>query len=234
MLSRLPASQRASFCGLTSIFSISSVLLAVPFNSATCCYRYDRKHNNPRAVRTLYSFSTSFIATQPFRIHSPMRFSRSKTTYTGMLPNGISPSSYDIPLSSIPQNWKTLAPFPTNPNAQTYKHQPSLPHLPVPPLQHTLSKLKSSVRAMAASDAEYEAAVAKIDRFGASGAIGERLQERLVKRREEEGKEGGRGHWLEEWWDEVGYMGFRDTVSNPHPRRTCSGQALNHAENPRS
>lgn len=66
---------------------------------------------------------------------------------------------------------------------------------------------------MAVSDKEYEATVAKIDRFGASGGFGERLHGKLEKRREHEEREGGRGHWLEEWWDEMGYMGYRDSVS---------------------
>jgi Choline/Carnitine o-acyltransferase len=80
-------------------------------------------------------------------------------------------------------------------------------------LPQTLSKLKSSLQAMAISYEEYEAAVAKIDRFGASGGPGEKLHGKLEKRREYEEREGGRGHWLEEWWDGLGYMGYRDPVS---------------------
>ncbi|PVG04926.1 carnitine acetyl transferase [Serendipita vermifera] len=129
-----------------------------------------------------------------------------------MLPNGIPPSEYSVPLPRVPDNWKTLAPFPQNGNAHTYSEQENLPHLPVPPLAQTLAKLKQSVKAMARDEKEYEETVKKIDEFGKSGGIGEVLHRRLEERREKEEQVGGRGHWLDEWWDDVAYMGYRDSV----------------------
>ncbi|KIM26119.1 hypothetical protein M408DRAFT_73203 [Serendipita vermifera MAFF 305830] len=129
-----------------------------------------------------------------------------------MLPNGLSPAHYDVPLSTVPENWKSLAPFPSHPNAHTYAAQDALPHLPIPTLEKTLEKLKSSLKAMALSDAEYQAALNKIDAFGKRGGIGEVLHARLEERREHEEQEGGRGSWLEAWWDDLAYMGYRDSV----------------------
>jgi carnitine O-acetyltransferase len=131
-----------------------------------------------------------------------------------MIPNGIPPSEYDLPLPSPPPNWKILAPYPPNSSDQvkTYEQQSNLPHLPVPSLADTLGKLKNSLQAMAISEEEYSETVKRIDEFGKQGGVGETLQKRLENRREAEEREGGRGHWLEEWWDEVAYMGYRDSV----------------------
>jgi carnitine O-acetyltransferase len=65
---------------------------------------------------------------------------------------------------------------------------------------------------MAISEQEYSETVKLIDEFGKRGGVGETLQKRLESKREAEEREGGRGHWLEEWWDEVAYMGYRDSV----------------------
>lgn len=101
--------------------------------------------------------------------------------------------------------WKDAAPFPPK-GTVTFAHQDKLPRLPVLPLQPTLDKLKSSLRALAWSDDEYEAAARKIDEFGASGAIGETLQTRLNQWAK------GKDHWLEEWWDDAGYLKYRESV----------------------
>lgn len=130
-----------------------------------------------------------------------------------MLPVGLKPSEYAIPLSSMPENWKELAPFPpARERTQTYAHQDALPHLPVPPLAQTLDKLKKSLHAMKMSEEEMKEAERKIDAFGAPGGVGEVLQKRLEERREMEERKGGRGHWLEAWWDDLAYMGYRDSV----------------------
>lgn len=104
-----------------------------------------------------------------------------------------------------------LAPFPPR-SSKTYEQQASLPHLPVPPLSATLAKLKDSLRAMALSEDEYLTSVRRIEEFGKQEGVGETLQKRLEAKRETEEREGGRGQWLEEWWDEVAYMGYRDPV----------------------
>ena len=102
-----------------------------------------------------------------------------------------------------PPNWKTVAPPPLP--GPTFAAQSSLPILPVPELGDTLAKLKETLRPIAWDDAEYDAVVRKVDEFGATA--GPELQRRLVARAQE------KEHWLEEWWDDLAYMGYRDSVS---------------------
>ncbi|KAG8866052.1 Carnitine O-acetyltransferase mitochondrial, partial [Serendipita sp. 405] len=169
--------------------------------------------NLQRSVNTsTLHYQLGYRPLRDFSRPPTMALRRSNATYAGMLPLGLRPSEYTVPLAQPPSNWKTLAPFPSNPNAETYSKQESLSHLPIPPLASTLEKLKTSLQAMAVSEAEYDAAVTKIDEFGRPGGIGEALHKRLEQRREKEEQVGGRGHWLEEWWDELAYMGYRDSV----------------------
>ena len=102
-----------------------------------------------------------------------------------------------------PGNWKEAAPAPLP--GPTFAAQSSLPKLPVPELSDTLTKLKESLKPIALDEKEYERVVKSIDEFAAKQ--GPVLQERLVQRAQQ------RDHWLEEWWDDLGYLGYRDSVS---------------------
>ncbi|KAI0832103.1 carnitine acetyl transferase [Trametes gibbosa] len=104
-----------------------------------------------------------------------------------------------------PLHWKELAPPPLP--GPTFAAQSSLPRLPVPALADTLAKLKHSIRPIASSDSEYAEAVKAVDKFAQSEYARE-LQQRLQAR----AAEPGRPHWLEEWWDDWSYMGFRESV----------------------
>ena len=106
-----------------------------------------------------------------------------------------------IKLAQRPSGWKTAAPG-APPGTQT--HSSKLPKLPVLDLKETLDRLKQSLKPIAWSDSEYFSVEKKIDEFGVSK--GPELQERLLKRGEET------PHWLEEWWDDVAYLGYRDSV----------------------
>ncbi|KAF9006027.1 acyltransferase ChoActase/COT/CPT [Cyathus striatus] len=106
-------------------------------------------------------------------------------------------------LSPRPSNWKAAAPVPL-PGSLTLGAQHNLPKLPVPSLSNTASRLKDSLKPIAWSEEEYNAVVNKIDAFVAGK--GPELQTRLVKRAEET------PHWLEQWWDDGGYLGYRDSV----------------------
>ena len=105
---------------------------------------------------------------------------------------------------SRPVNWKAAAPEPL-PGTTTFAAQSTLPKLPVPALQDTLGRLKETLKPISWSDAEYSTVSKKIDDF----AIGKgpELHQRLLERA------GQRPHWLEEWWDDAGYLGYRDSVS---------------------
>jgi len=102
-----------------------------------------------------------------------------------------------------PANWKAAAPE-ALPGTTTFGAQPTLPRLPVPELQDTLNRLKESLKPIAWSEAEYASVTQKIDDFGKTK--GPELQERLLKRASE------KEHWLEDWWDDGGYLGYRDSV----------------------
>ncbi|KAG0709305.1 acyltransferase ChoActase/COT/CPT [Suillus ampliporus] len=101
-----------------------------------------------------------------------------------------------------PVSWKAAAPPIPNFAAQ----HASLPRLPVPNLNATLQRLKASLLPLAHSEAEFADAAKKIEAFGSHAGSGNLLQSRLLQRASE------REQWLEEWWDNLGYLGYRDSV----------------------
>lgn len=101
-----------------------------------------------------------------------------------------------------PADWKSAAPAPLP--GVTFAAQPSLLRLPVPNLRQTLDRLRESLKPIAWSDSEYSSVLRKIDTF--ANGQGPQLQQRLLNRSSE------RPHWLEEWWDNIGYLGYRDSV----------------------
>ncbi|KAK7025038.1 carnitine acetyl transferase [Favolaschia claudopus] len=104
---------------------------------------------------------------------------------------------------SQPANWKSAAPEPL-PGTTTFAAQASLPLLPVPELQATLARLKESLRPLAWSQEELNTVEAKIAEFAEKK--GPELHQRLLDRSKTH------KHWLEEWWDNIGYLGYRDSV----------------------
>ncbi|EGN96676.1 hypothetical protein SERLA73DRAFT_184805 [Serpula lacrymans var. lacrymans S7.3] len=127
-----------------------------------------------------------------------------------------SPRSMAV-LSTRPQNWKAAAPEPPS-GTITFAAQKNLPRLPVPHLDATIERLKESIRPLALNQHEYAAAEEKIHAF-AQGK-GKELQERLLNHAQ------GSEHWLENWWDDMGYLAYRDSVVvnvsyyygfDPHP-----------------
>ena len=102
-----------------------------------------------------------------------------------------------------PSNWKGVAPAPLS-GSLTFAAQSKLPQLPVPELRDTLSRLKESLKPIAWSESEYASVAKKIDAF--ERGKGPELQERLLQRAST------RQHWLEEWWDDAAYLGYRDSV----------------------
>ncbi|KAH6916065.1 carnitine acetyl transferase [Coprinopsis sp. MPI-PUGE-AT-0042] len=102
-----------------------------------------------------------------------------------------------------PANWKELAPE-ALPGSLTYAAQTKLPKLPVPNLPDTLTRLKETLKPIAWSEEEFQAVSKKIDAF--ADGQGPELHKRLLKRDAET------KHWLESWWDDIGYLGYRDSV----------------------
>jgi len=103
-----------------------------------------------------------------------------------------------------PPNWKALAPPLPN-----FARQPAtLPSLPVPSLPATLQKLKDSLRPLARSTQEFVTACHRVDDFARHDGPGPILQQLLLQRKKE------REHWLEEWWDDLAYLAYRDSVNS--------------------
>ncbi|KIY51868.1 acyltransferase ChoActase/COT/CPT [Fistulina hepatica ATCC 64428] len=103
---------------------------------------------------------------------------------------------------SRPANWKAQVAFPRE--SKTFGAQASLPRLPVPELPETLSRLKETLAPIAWSSDELRTACRKIDNFAQSQ--GPQLQKRLLERA------ASTEHWLEEWWDDIAYFGYRDSI----------------------
>lgn len=114
----------------------------------------------------------------------------------------VSTSSTAATMMPPPPNWKAKAPLSLP--GPTFAAQAKLPKLPVPELEQSLKKLKESLKPIAHSAEEYEAAVTKVDDF--AKGLAPKLHERLSKRRDET------DHWLEEWWDNDAYLAYRDSV----------------------
>ncbi|KZV74569.1 acyltransferase ChoActase/COT/CPT [Peniophora sp. CONT] len=112
--------------------------------------------------------------------------------------------SVTLPPASRRDDWKSLAPPLPASGSSTFSAQATLPRLPVPSLEKTVTRLKESLVPLASSEEELKAASAKVDQFGQG--VGKELHERLVKHAE------GKEHWLEKWWDDGGYLGYRDSV----------------------
>jgi carnitine O-acetyltransferase len=124
-----------------------------------------------------------------------------RKTWPTHLPRRSSMSTSTIKLTERPVAWKAAAPS-APPGSVTFAS--ILPKLPVVDLKDTLTRLKVSLKPIAWSEAELATVEKKIDEFGA--AKGPELQARLLQHAEET------PHWLEQWWDDGGYLGYRDSV----------------------
>ncbi|KAJ2361399.1 Carnitine O-acetyltransferase mitochondrial [Coemansia sp. RSA 2610] len=87
-----------------------------------------------------------------------------------------------------------------------YGQQSQLPRLPVPDLQTTLSKYVVSLEPLLSAD-DYARSKRIVEEFGQSAQAHE-LQRRLEAR----AADPDCANWLEEWWNDLSYMGYRDPV----------------------
>ncbi|AWO96610.1 putative peroxisomal carnitine O-octanoyltransferase [Scophthalmus maximus] len=83
---------------------------------------------------------------------------------------------------------------------QTFQYQSSLPPLPVPSLQSSLSKYLDSVQPFA-SEKEFEATVDIVRKF--QEGLGKELHQKLLHRAKT------KKNWLEEWWLDTAYLEVR-------------------------
>jgi len=100
-----------------------------------------------------------------------------------------------------------------------YQHQSKIPHLPIPSVSETLSKLASTALPLldipiskvsfnSASDNEKTSFLQAIENFPTQVAKLQ-LQERLMKRKNEDYKDSS---WLQHWWNTMGYLQVRDSI----------------------
>ncbi|GAA5797144.1 acyltransferase ChoActase/COT/CPT [Helicostylum pulchrum] len=87
------------------------------------------------------------------------------------------------------------------------RYQTNLPKLPVPALSETLQKYLKSVHAVVSPE-EYKRTEQAVKDFEAPGGLGQQLQQRLVARAQDPSVV----NWMEEWWNDQAYMGYRDPV----------------------
>ncbi|CAL8247207.1 unnamed protein product [Lota lota] len=83
---------------------------------------------------------------------------------------------------------------------RTFQYQNSLPALPVPSLEGSLSKYLDAVRPFA-TEQEYKATVENVKRF--KEGVGQVLQQKLLHRART------KRNWLEEWWLDTAYLELR-------------------------
>ncbi|KAK0542902.1 Carnitine O-acetyltransferase mitochondrial [Tilletia horrida] len=93
-------------------------------------------------------------------------------------------------------------------SSTTYEGQPSLPHLPVPPLEQTLNKYLRTTLPHHTSDASLKATEQAVQAAlsGKDAALLKTLQQRLQERAH------STDSWLSEWWNSAAYMAYRDPV----------------------
>jgi carnitine O-acetyltransferase len=87
------------------------------------------------------------------------------------------------------------------------RFEDSLPRLPVPTLEETSKRYLKSVHPLLTAE-EYQNTQKAVEEFVKPGGVGEKLQKRLVARREDPNIR----NWIIEWWNNAAYMGYRDPV----------------------
>ncbi|KAI1461556.1 acyltransferase ChoActase/COT/CPT [Annulohypoxylon moriforme] len=87
------------------------------------------------------------------------------------------------------------------------RFQDSLPRLPVPTLEETTSRYLKSLHPLL-SPSELAASKIAVDEFIKPGGVGQKLQEKLIARREKPEIK----NWIYEWWNDAAYLSYRDPV----------------------
>ena len=87
------------------------------------------------------------------------------------------------------------------------RFEDSLPRLPVPTLEETSKRYLKSVHPLL-NRSEYESTKKVVEAFVKSGGIGEKLQKRLLARRDDPKHK----NWIYEWWNDAAYLTYRDPV----------------------
>ncbi|KAI0541103.1 acyltransferase ChoActase/COT/CPT [Xylaria digitata] len=89
----------------------------------------------------------------------------------------------------------------------TLRFQESLPRLPVPTLEETAARYVKSIHPLL-SPSEFAASKKAVDEFIRPGGAGEKLQKKLIAKREDLKTK----NWIYEWWNDAAYLSYRDPV----------------------
>eukprot|EP01060_Flectonema_neradi_P011441 TRINITY_DN1850_c2_g1_i1.p1 TRINITY_DN1850_c2_g1~~TRINITY_DN1850_c2_g1_i1.p1 ORF type:complete len:646 (+),score=126.77 TRINITY_DN1850_c2_g1_i1:57-1940(+) len=111
------------------------------------------------------------------------------------------PPESDLVFASKPQRWHI-----PEPAKKMWRYQESLPRLPVPELEHTLAMYLKSVQPLCDAQ-QWEKTRNAVADFLTSPKSTE-LQQRLQKRAAAKGN----SSWLIDWWNELSYFGYRESV----------------------
>lgn len=87
------------------------------------------------------------------------------------------------------------------------RFQESLPRLPVPTLEETAARYVKSLHPLLSPD-EFAASKKAVGQFIRPGGVGEKLQKKLIARREDPKVK----NWMYEWWNDAAYLSYRDPV----------------------
>lgn len=89
-----------------------------------------------------------------------------------------------------------------------YQTQSGLPSLPVPTLEETMLRYASTALPLASNEDEKESLIKAMKYFPQQAVD---LQKRLNERKELSDK--GKTSWLSQWWNQLGYLQVRDTIT---------------------
>jgi carnitine O-acetyltransferase len=95
-----------------------------------------------------------------------------------------------------------------DPTAPLYRHQSTLPRLPVPTIADTCARLLPTALPLAVSEDESEQLQRAVAVFPAQAA---HLHERLLQRAND-WNQNKNSSWLQLWWNQMGYLDVRDSV----------------------
>ncbi|KAF9582836.1 Carnitine O-acetyltransferase mitochondrial [Lunasporangiospora selenospora] len=146
------------------------------------------------------SLRTLASASRPFLLRS------FKNSLRPQQPKIISNMLYRNYTSALPASIPGLGP-PDMSRGPLYRYDTALPKLPVPTLEETCARYLKSVRPLL-NDQEFEATSAAVAEFQMPGGMGEELQRRLLAK----ANDPKTVNWLEDWWNDLAYFGYRDPV----------------------
>jgi len=104
--------------------------------------------------------------------------------------------------SSLTRNFVS-APIPDG-EKRLFKYQDSLPRLPVPTLEETLPRFLETCKPLLTKE-EYAHTHKLVQEF--PDKAGRKLQQLLLQK-----AQASKTHWLEDWWNNLGYLEYRDPV----------------------